>query len=147
VKLLLRWKNNKYYIFWVRVVRLRYLEHTHASLCHLWPVWFYNIFPHYLIKGTNWGEKSYWTCNVCFDFLCNFCLEHFSFSEEMSEIWSKMCIGLHVKYPLFLTDFRNLEFSGQIFEKYLKSIKFNENSSSGSRVVPCGRTYVQTCRY
>jgi len=32
-----------------------------------------------------------------------------------------------------------LEFSRQIFEKY-SSIKFGENSSSGSRVAPCGRT-------
>jgi len=31
-----------------------------------------------------------------------------------------------------------LEFSGQICEKY-SNIKFNENPSSGSRVVPCGR--------
>jgi hypothetical protein len=32
-----------------------------------------------------------------------------------------------------------LEFSRRIFEKY-SNIKFNENPSSGSRVVPCGRT-------
>ena len=33
----------------------------------------------------------------------------------------------------------NLALSGQIFEKS-SNIKFHENSSSGSRVVPCGRT-------
>jgi len=32
-----------------------------------------------------------------------------------------------------------LEFSRQIFEKST-NIKFHENPSSGSRVVPCGRT-------
>jgi len=32
-----------------------------------------------------------------------------------------------------------LEFSPQIFEKSLH-IKFHENLSSGSRVVPCGQT-------
>jgi hypothetical protein len=32
-----------------------------------------------------------------------------------------------------------LEFSEQIFEKY-SNIKLRENPSSGSRVVPCGRT-------
>jgi hypothetical protein len=42
---------------------------------------------------------------ICFEFLYSFCLKHFSFSEEMSEVWPKMCIGLHVKYPLFLSDF------------------------------------------
>jgi len=32
-----------------------------------------------------------------------------------------------------------LDFSRQIFEKYSNK-KFRENSSSGSRAVPCGRT-------
>jgi len=32
-----------------------------------------------------------------------------------------------------------LEISRQIFEKY-SSIKFQENATNGSRVVPCGRT-------
>jgi len=36
-----------------------------------------------------------------------------------------------------------LEFSRQIFEKYL-NIKFYENPSSGSQVVPRGRTNKQT---
>jgi hypothetical protein len=36
-----------------------------------------------------------------------------------------------------------LEFSGQVFEKSL-NIKFDQNSSSGSHVVPCGRTDRQT---
>jgi len=31
------------------------------------------------------------------------------------------------------------EFSGQIVEKY-SNIKFRENPSRGSRVIPCGRT-------
>jgi hypothetical protein len=25
--------------------------------CHLWPVWLYHIFPHYLISNTIFGEK------------------------------------------------------------------------------------------
>jgi hypothetical protein len=38
-----------------------------------------------------------------------------------------------------------VEFSGQIFGKY-SDIKFNENPSSGSRVVPCGRRDGRTDR-
>jgi hypothetical protein len=57
----------------------------------------------------------------------------------MSEIWSKMYIGLHVKYRCSSPTLMKLEFSGQFFEKY-SNIKFHENPSSGSRVVPCGRT-------
>ena len=30
-----------------------------------------------------------------FDFLYNFCLKHFSVCEELSEILSYMCIGIH----------------------------------------------------
>ena len=42
---------------------------------------------------------------MCFDFLYNFCLKHFSFKEELSELWSEMYVGRHVKYQLFLSDF------------------------------------------
>jgi len=51
----------------------------------------------------------------------------------------KMYIGLHVQYPLLLSDLTKLELSRQIFEKY-PNIKFHKNLSSSSRVVPCGRT-------
>jgi hypothetical protein len=39
----------------------------------------YNIFPHYLITTRFSKKKSYWTQNVCFDFLYTFCLKHCSF--------------------------------------------------------------------
>jgi len=38
----------------------------------------YGIFPHYLIKGGFWKEVFEHKM-VCFDFLYNFCLKHFSF--------------------------------------------------------------------
>ena len=47
------------------------------------------------------------------------------------------------KVPLFLSDLMKLKFSRQIFEKY-SDFKFNENPSSGSRVVLCGRKDRQT---
>jgi hypothetical protein len=50
-----------------------------------------------------------------------------------------MYIGLHVKFPLLLSDFNEIEFSRQVFEKY-SNIKFHKLPYSGSRVVPCGRT-------
>ena len=49
-----------------------------------------------------------------------------------------MCTGILVKYPLFLQTSMKLEYSGQVFEEYL-NMKFHENPSSGSRVVPCGQ--------
>ena len=54
-----------------------------------------------------------------------------------------MYIGLHAKYPLFLSDFNSTEFSQQIIEKS-SNIKFKKNPSSGNRVVPCRWTDRQT---
>jgi len=65
------------------------------------------IFFHIISSTARFSKnKCYGTQNVCFDFLYNGYLKHFSFEEELSEIWSKMYIGRHVKYPLFLTDFK-----------------------------------------
>jgi len=46
---------------------------------------------------------------------------------------------LDVKYALFFNIVMKVEFSRQIFEKYV-SIKIRENSFSGCRIVPCRRT-------
>jgi len=93
-----------YYIFWVCVCSLSIQRaNAQAPYSHLWPVPLYHIFPHYLINGTIFPPK-----NVCFDFLYNFNLKQFSFQEVMHEIWSKMYIGLYVKYRLFLSDFRKI---------------------------------------
>ena len=50
-----------------------------------------------------------------------------------------MYVGVHVKYTLFLLDFNEPRIFWTIFEKY-SNAKFDENPSSGSRGVPCGRT-------
>jgi len=52
--------------------------------------------------------------------------------------------GLHVKCPLFLSDFNGTNYLGQIFEKNFSDIKCHKIPSSGSPVVPCGRTDRQT---
>jgi hypothetical protein len=90
-------------------------------------------------KRHDFRKKATEHKNVCFDFLYTFCLQHFSFWKEMSEIWSKVYIDPHVKYPLFLSGFMTRKFSQQMFEKS-SNIKFHENLSSGSRVDPYGRT-------
>jgi len=49
------------------------------------------------------------------------------------------------KMMMMIMKLMKLEFSGQIFEKY-SNIRFQENPSSGSRVVPCGLTDGRTVR-
>jgi len=57
------------------------------------------FFSHHLTKikivGKNVAEHK-----TCFDFIHNFCMKHFSFKEELSEIRLK----IHAKYPQVLPD-------------------------------------------
>jgi hypothetical protein len=114
-------------MFWVCVCSLRYPAcNAHAPYCHLWPVRLYLFFPHYLINGTIFGEgggggeNGYWTQNMCFEFPYNFCLKHFLFWEEWSEILLKMYIGIYVKFELFLPDFNETWILWTGFRKILK---------------------------
>ena len=50
-----------------------------AFYCHLLPVWLYHTFTHYLIIGTNfWVGGGIIGYKMCFDFLYDVCLKHFS---------------------------------------------------------------------
>ena len=102
--------NNKYYISWVCVwCSLKYPAcNVHVLYCHLWPLCLCSIFPHYLIK-VRLKKKKLFKHKMCFDFLCNFCLKHFSF-QELSKIPSKMYTCLHIKYQLFLSEFNETWF-------------------------------------
>jgi len=60
-------KINNYYIFWTCICSLIYQAcNAQAPYCHLWLIWLYNIFLHYLINGKIFEKKSYWRYNVCF---------------------------------------------------------------------------------
>ena len=81
VKPLLLWKSNKYYIFWVFVCTLG-IQHKMRTLRIILPsvacpaVSQFSTLSH---KRHDFLKKKYWTQNVCFDFLYNFYLKHFSF--------------------------------------------------------------------
>jgi hypothetical protein len=93
------------------------------------------FFPHYLINGAIF-QSSYWTQNVCFDFLYNFSVKFLILRRTERDIiirvqWSS-CKGSFILLMM-------LEFSQQIFEKY-SNIKFTDKWSSRSRVIQHGRT-------
>jgi hypothetical protein len=108
-----------------------YLVIQHAPCCHLWPARLYNLFTHYLINGTIFEKKKVIEHEMCFDFLYNYCLIHFSFGEELSEIWSKMYIELHVKWSLLLSDFNEILIFSTDFRKMLSGV------CSSCSAVPC----------
>ena len=136
-------KSSRYYIFWVCVCSLRHPAcNAHAPYCHLWPVRLYSIFfffLHFLISGTIFG-KMFLNIKCMFWFYLQLLYETFSVLRIIGrDMIKKTCIDLHVKYPLFLSGLNETWIFSADFRKNA-DIKFNENPSSGSWVVPCGRT-------
>jgi hypothetical protein len=79
---------------------------------------------------------------MCFDFPYNFCLKQFH-SKKNSARYHK-CTSVFMwstRYSCYIL--MKLEFSRQICEE-CSCMKFHKYPSSGSRVVPCGRTDVRT---
>ena len=104
VQPLLQWKSG-FYVFWVCICNLRFPEfNAHAPYCHLCPVRLYNIFPHYLINGTIFEGENLLDTKFVFWLSLQLLFETVFIPRKLSEIWSKMYIGLHVKYRLLLSD-------------------------------------------
>ena len=118
---------------------------AHAPYCHVWPAPIYNIFPHFITPLFSRGRKitEHRMCVLIFStaFVSNILILR---RNEQDMI--KKCLLVFTystRYPCPILT--KLEFSRQIFEKF-SNIKFRENSSSESRVVPCGRADEQTWR-
>jgi len=120
VQSMLQWKSGKYYVFWVCVCSLGYSAcNAHTPYYHLWPAPLYNIFPHYLINGTIFGEKLL-NIKCVFWFSLQIMSETFLILRKLNEIWSWTHNGLHVKYRLFLSDFNETWMFSTDFQKILK---------------------------
>jgi hypothetical protein len=109
--------------------------------CHLWLLWHHRVFRHYVINGTVFGgEKKLLNTKCVFWFSAQLLSETFLI---LRRTWGDTVINVKrssCKVPVILVRFQwNLKSSRQIFQKRL-NIKFHQNPSSGSRVVPCGRT-------
>jgi len=114
-----------------------------CAYCHLWPAPHYNIFPHYLINGTILEKKLLNTERV-FWFSLQLLSETFLILRRNERDMIKKCILVFMWSTLyFCSILMKLAFSRQRFEKS-SNIKFHENSSSGTPVVPCGRTVRRT---
>jgi hypothetical protein len=113
---------------------------AHAPYCHLWPAPLYNIFSKFSHKWHDFFLKKKVTEHKkCLLIFSTNLPETFYIKRRNEQGMIKMYIGLHIKYPLFLSDFKETLFSCQIFEKS-SNIKFHEYPPSESGVVFCGRT-------
>jgi hypothetical protein len=127
-----------------KALTITYYKHypvcsARVPYCYLWPARIYSFFSTLSHKWHDfWKKKVCWTHNMYFDFLYNFCLKHFSFSEDVSEIWSKTITGLDVKYLLFFSDSNENWIFWHNLEKY-SNMRFHENASRGRLVVSWGR--------
>ena len=83
--------------------------------------------------------KQCWTSNVCFVILYNFLSETFLILRIIQQDIINY-IGLQVKYPLFLSKFKETII---FLTDFLKILKY-QILSSGSQAVPCGQTDRQT---
>ena len=142
------WKSDKYYIFWVCVISCRYPAcNVHAS---------YNIaicglprstifFPHYLINCTIFGKKLL-NIKCVFWFSLQLLCETFLIIRRTDRDMIKNVYRSSCKVSVILVRFWwKANILPRFFEKFINII-FNENPSSGSRVVPCRRTDRQTDR-
>jgi len=84
--------------------------------CHLWPGWSYHIFPHYVING---AENSYWNIKCVLIFSENFVWNIFH-SNDSRDLLSYIYTDLHVKHPLFLSEFKETWTFWAEFRKTLK---------------------------
>jgi hypothetical protein len=89
----------------------------HISICDLHGC---TIFFNFISQTLRFSKKKNIEHETCLNFSYKFLLKHFSFYEELREIWSKMYIGLHVKYPIFLSDFNETWLFLTDFQKILK---------------------------
>jgi hypothetical protein len=105
VEPLFQWKSNKYYIFSVCFCSLRYPAcNADAPYCHVTcvAVSYFSLLSHerhFFSKKVN----EYKMCVLIFSttYIKNISL----FQKKCARYDKKMCAGLHVKYPLLLSDF------------------------------------------
>ena len=115
---LLQRRSSTCYIFCLCVFSL--ILYCAVLYCHLWPVCPYRIFPHYFINRTIIGERSCLTNCDSSSLKYFFFLKHFSFWEELSEIFHNYRSSL-CKVPVILV---RLKLKFNLWTEFRKTIKY-----------------------
>ena len=109
----------------------------------MWPLWLCCTFPHYLINNMIFKkEKKLLNIECLFWFFLQLLCETLLISRRTEQDMIKSVYWYYVKFSLVVTFWWNVTF----IDRFWKILKYqiNENSSSGSWVVPCGQTGGQT---
>jgi len=116
----MQWKSNKYYIFWVCALALG-IQHErrrrHIVTCGLpRPAVFFHIISYrYDFRRIKFTEHEKCVLIFSTNLFETFLIQRIT---ELDMI--KMCIGLHVKYPLFLSEFKDTWIFSTDFRKIIK---------------------------
>ena len=107
-----KWKINNYYIFWVCVCSPRYPPYN-APYCHLWHALLYNIFLHYLVKGTIFEKRTFLNVKCMFRFSPQLLSKNVFHSKKKWAIYDQKCVLVFrwstlYSCPIFSTDFRKM---------------------------------------
>ena len=123
------------------VYSLRYPAcNAHAPYRHLWPVRLWNIFSTLSHKRHDFREKviEHIMCVLIFSTNLIWSISHYNKNYAMYHHKYTQVFMQSARYACHVL--MKLQFSRQDFEDY-SDIKFHENPSSVSRLVPCGRAY------
>jgi hypothetical protein len=104
------------------------------------PLWLHHIFRQLSHKRHDFRKKVTEMCILIFSATL---FQIFLTSRSIQRDIVIMMRSSSCKVPVICQILMKLEFSQQIFEKKNTNVKYYQNPSSGSRVVPCGRTDVR----
>jgi hypothetical protein len=128
---------NKHYIFCVSVALItQHAKRMHRVVLSLVACPALQHFPTLSHKWYSFRKKKVIEHKYVFWFSLQLLSEIFLILKRIER---DMYICLHAKYLVFLSDFNETWISSTDFREH-SNIKFHENPSSGSRVVPCGWT-------
>jgi len=119
----------QFVLYTLRVCVYLYLSSMQCACvmlyCHLWPLWFYNIFPHYLTNGTIFGGEIT-EHKMCVYITSTSFVWNISHSKNNCDSYDKKInIGLQLKCPSLSSDFNEAWIFPTDFQKISENFQIS----------------------